>query len=131
MALPRVKAQDFVGKEAYLKAREVEPEIKLCTLTVDDHTDSKGEKRYMIGVCPVLTEDGESIIAKDGWPSYVSSAGYGAVVGKYILMAYLPTKYAQVGQKLKVEYFCEQYPVTVDVVGAAPLYDPNHDRLKG
>jgi glycine cleavage system aminomethyltransferase T/glycine/D-amino acid oxidase-like deaminating enzyme len=131
MALPRVKAQDFVGKEAYLKARGEEPKIKLCTLTVDDHKDSKGENRYMIGVCPILTEGGESIVDFEGRPSYVTSAGYGACVGKYILLAYLPTEYATVGKKLNVEYFSEHYPVTVDIVGAAPLYDPNNDRLKG
>lgn len=131
MALPRVKAQDFVGKEAYLKARDEDPVTLLCTLTVDDHTDSKGEKRYMVGVCPVLTQDGASIVDAKGRPAYVSSAGYGAVVGKYILMAYLPPEYAKAGNKLQVEYFCEHFPVTVDVVGAAPLYDPKHDRLKG
>jgi glycine cleavage system aminomethyltransferase T len=131
MALPRVKAQDFVGKEAYLKARDEDPVTLLCTLTVDDHTDSKGEKRYMVGVFPVLTQDGKSIVDAKGRPAYVSSAGYGAVVRKYILMAYLPPEYAKAGNKLQVEYFCERFPVTVEIVGAAPLYDSKHDRLKG
>lgn len=131
MALPRVKAQDFVGKAAYLKAREQEPITRLCTLTVDDHTDSKGEKRYMIGTFPVLTQDGKSIVDAKNRQAYVASAGNGPYIGKYILLAYLPPEYAKVGTKLSVEYFCEKFPVTVEVVGAAPLFDPNHDRLRG
>jgi glycine cleavage system aminomethyltransferase T len=131
MALPRVKAQDFIGKTAYLKARESDPITQLCTLTVDDHTASNGEKRYMVGNIPVLTLDGESILDAENRPSYVASAGNGPCVGKFILMAYLPPEYAKVGTKLKVEYFGEQFPVTVAVVGTAPLFDPKNDRLKG
>jgi glycine cleavage system aminomethyltransferase T len=131
MALPRVKAQDFIGKAAYLKARAEDPVTLLCTLTVDDHTDSKGEKRYMVGNFPVLTLDGKAITDAKKRPAYVASAGDGPCVGKYILLAYLPPEYAKVGTKLKVEYFCEHFPVTVDVVGAAPLYDPQNERLKG
>ncbi|MFV0436153.1 MAG: FAD-dependent oxidoreductase [Desulfopila sp.] len=131
MALPRVKAQEFIGKEAYLKAREVEPITRLCTLTVDDHTDSKGEKRYMIGSFPVLTTDGKPIVDSRNRPAYVASAGNGPSIGKYILMAYLPPEYARAGTRLSVEYFCERFPVTVEVVGSRPLFDPNHDRLRG
>ena len=39
---PRVKEQDFVGKEAHLRQREEEPAAILCTLTVDDHTSASG-----------------------------------------------------------------------------------------
>ncbi len=131
MALPRVKAQNFIGKAAYLKARENDPITQLCTLTVDDHTASNGEKRYMVGNIPVLTLDGESILDAENRPSYVASAGNGPCVGKFILTSYLPPEYAKVGTKLKVEYFGEQFPVTVAVVGAAPLFDPKNDRLKG
>jgi len=131
MALPRVKAQDFIGKAAYLKAREEEPVTVLCSLTVDDHRDSTGENRYMIGNFPVLTLDGKSIVDARNRPAYVASAGNGPCVGKYILMAYLPPEHAKLGTKLKVEYFCEQFPVTVAAVGTTPLYDPQNERLKG
>ena len=63
--------------------------------------------------------------------NYVASAGNGPCVGKFILMSYLPPEYAKAGTKLKVEYFGDQFPVTVDVVGTAPLFDPKNDRLKG
>ena len=85
----------------------------------------------MLGNFPVLTQDGKSIVDAKNRPAYVASAGNGPCVGKYILMAYLPPEHAKVGNKLKVEYFCEHYPVTVEVVGAAPLYDPQNVRLKG
>ncbi len=59
-----------------------------------------------------------------GRRSYVTSAGGGPSLGKHILMSYLPPEYAKVGTKLKVEYFGEQYPVTVAAVGATPLLGP-------
>ena len=41
MQRPKVKAADFVGKEAYLApARGGTPQTVLCTLTVDDHTSA-------------------------------------------------------------------------------------------
>lgn len=59
---PRVKKQDFIGKEAYLKSREEGPAAILCTLTVDDHTSASGVKRYMLGKEPILTLDGKGIV---------------------------------------------------------------------
>ncbi len=75
LARPKVKAQDFVGKQAYLKAREEEPAATLCTLVVDDHASSSGERRYMLGREPVLTLSGDPIEDRKGRRSYVTSAG--------------------------------------------------------
>jgi glycine cleavage system aminomethyltransferase T len=131
MALPKVKPQDFIGKEAYLEVRDREPAAVLCTLSVDDHTSSSGEKRYMTGHCPVLTSDGAPIEDQKGRRSFTTSAGAGPSLGKFILMAYLPPEHAEAGNHLKVEYFGETYPVTVEVVGSKPLFDPKNERMKG
>ena len=131
LARKKVKEQDFVGKEAYVKALAEEPAAILCTLTVDDHTSASGVKRYMQGNEPILTLDGERIVDAHGRGSYVTSAGNGPSVGKYILMSYLPPEYAKEGEKLLVEYMAEQYPVTVAVVGSRPLFDPTNERMKG
>ena len=61
MQRPKVKAADFVGKEAYLAQREAAPATVLCTLTVDDHTSASGTKRYMLGGEPILTRDGGTL----------------------------------------------------------------------
>jgi glycine cleavage system aminomethyltransferase T len=131
MALPRVKPQDFIGKAAYLKARQTDPAAVLCTLTVDDRTASTGERRYMVGHVPVLTADGAPIVDAENRRSYATSAGDGPSIGKFILMAYLPPDQATVGNRLKVEYFTEQFPVTVAAVGPTPLFDPENTRMKG
>ncbi len=60
MQRPKVKAAEFVGREAYLKQRAEDPTAVLCTLTVDDHTSKSGMKRYMLGGEPILTADGGS-----------------------------------------------------------------------
>ncbi|MDZ7761242.1 MAG: FAD-dependent oxidoreductase [Desulfovermiculus sp.] len=131
MSRPKVKSQDFMGKEAYLQARKEDPAAILCTLTVDDHTSQSGEKRYMLGNEPILTPDGQPILDSKGRRSYVTSAGAGPSLGKHILMAYLPPEQATKGNKLQVEYFMEHYPVTVEAVGPTPLFDPANERMKG
>ena len=130
MQAPRVKSEDFVGKEAHLRHREEEPAAILCTLTVDDHTSKSGEKRYMLGREPILTRAGARIVDRHGRGSYVTSAGAGPSVGKHILLAYLPPEQAVAGGQLAVEYLGERYPVTVAVVGATPLFDPENQRVR-
>ncbi len=131
MMRPKVKPQDFIGKAAYLKQRAEPPAALLCTLTVDDNTSASGVKRYMMGREPILTLDGRPIEDGKGRRSYVTSAGSGPSIGKTILMAYLPPAHAAVGNRLKVEYFGEHYPVTVAAVGSTPLFDPENKRMKG
>lgn len=130
MQTAKVKAQDFVGKEAHLKHREETPAAHMCTLVVDDHTSKKtGEKRYMMGREPLLTLDGKSITDSHGRNSYVTSAGSAPSLGQHLLMSYLPPEYAVEGTKLLVEYMHEHYPVTVARVGITPLFDPKNERI--
>jgi glycine cleavage system aminomethyltransferase T/glycine/D-amino acid oxidase-like deaminating enzyme len=130
MQAPRVKAEDFVGKEAHLRHREEEPAAVLCTLTVDDHKSRSGEKRYMLGREPILSRDGAAITDRLGRRSYVTSAGAGPSVGKHILMSYLPPEQAVLSTKLLVQYMGERYHVTVAVVGSTPLFDPENTRIR-
>jgi glycine cleavage system aminomethyltransferase T len=130
LALPRVKAADFVGKQAYLAARESGPAATLCTLTVDDHTSSAGIPRYPQGGEPILTLDGERIVDRKGRGSYVTSAGSAPSLGAYLLMVYLPPEHAVEGTRLLVEYMTEPYPVTVARAGRTPLFDADDVRMK-
>ncbi len=124
LALPGLKSQDFVGKAAYTKAREGEPEATLCTLTLDDVA------RFPQGGEPVLTPDGARITDRRGRPSFVTSAGAGPSLGTYLLMAYLPPWHAVEGTGLLVEYLGERYPVTVARAGRTPLFDPDDTRMR-
>jgi glycine cleavage system aminomethyltransferase T len=45
-------------------------------------------------------------------------------------MAYLPPEHANVGEQLALEYMGEQYPVTVEVVGSTPIFDPENARIR-
>ena len=84
LARATVKPVDFIGQEAYLKARENEPVAVLCTLTVEDHMSQRdGMKRYMTGREPITTPSGGRIVDEKGRPSYVTTAGAGPSVGKY------------------------------------------------
>ncbi len=129
MAPPKVKSQEFIGKEAYLRHRDEDPAALLCTLTVDHHRSPSGELRYMMGGEPIVTRDGDSLVDRKGRRSYVTSAGSGPSVGKHLLMSYLPPEHAVVGSELAVDYLGERYPATVAVVGSQPLFDPTNERI--
>ena len=126
-----VKDADFIGKEAYASGLNGENAATLCTLSVTDHAPNGGEPRFMLGGEPVLTASGEPIVDDHGRRSFVTSAGTGPSLGKHLLLAYLPPEYATEGEDLLVEYFANQYPVTVERVGSKPLFDPSNDRIRG
>ena len=131
LARPRVKDADFIGKEAYLAARGAgDPEVLMCTLTVEDQTDGRGRKRHMMGGNePILTPDGGRIIDSHGRASRVTSAGYGPSVDRHLLMAYLPQELAVPGTDLQVMYMNELYPVEVATTGA--VFDSTASRMTG
>ena len=130
MAWGKVKELDFVGKQAHVRQREEEPAAVLCTLTVDDHSSSNGQKRYMLGGEPILTREGAPLTDRDGRRSFVTSAGAGPSLGKHILLSYLPPEHANVGEALAVEYMGERYPVTVERADSTPLFDPDNERVR-
>jgi glycine cleavage system aminomethyltransferase T/glycine/D-amino acid oxidase-like deaminating enzyme len=131
MQRPKVKEQGFVGKEAHLRHREDEPAAILCTLTIDDHASASGVKRYPLGREPITLRDGAPLTDAKGRRSYVTSAGAAPSLGKYVLMSYLPPEHAVEGSTdLAVEYMTERFPVTVDVVGARPIFDPENTRIR-
>ena len=131
LARPKVKAADFMGKESYVAARAGDAQTKMCTLTVEDHTDSQGRKRYMQGGNePILTMDGQRIEDPHGRVSRVTTAAPGPSVGKHLLMAYLPTELANIGTDLQVMYMNELFPVKVGAVEGS-VFDPEDTRLKG
>ncbi|MGI8513638.1 MAG: GcvT family protein [Acidimicrobiia bacterium] len=131
LSRPTVKPVDFIGREAYLKTRDIDSAAVLCTLTVEDHMSKRdGIKRFMTGREPITSPSGERLVDEKGRPSYVTSAGAGPSVGKYLLVAYLPPEYAVAGTDLAVMYMDELYPVKVAVAGSIPLFDPDDQRMK-
>jgi len=121
MAWWKVKEQDFVGKAAHVAAREREPVATLCTLTME------GNERFPLGREPVVRGDGSPITDAKGRRSYVTSAGMGPSLGKYVLMSYLPP---DAREDLHVEYLGERLPVTLEVVGSRAPFDPDNERIR-
>ncbi len=131
MQRPKVKAAEFVGREAYLKQRAEDPKAVLCTLAVEDHSSKSGMKRYMLGGEPILTADGKVLTDDHGHRPYVTTAGSAPSLGKHLLMAFLPPSEATVGNELSVSYMEERYPVTVASADATAVFDPSNDRIRG
>ena len=78
LARPRSRP-DFIGKAAYLEAREPASPRAMCTLTVErpDTSSSGGTRHIEGGNEPILTLDGERILDSHGRVSRVTSAGTG------------------------------------------------------
>ena len=131
LARPKVKAADFIGKEAYLAARDREPVTVLCTLEVLDHTSADGTARYPTGGNePILDLAGQRIVDAHGRVSRVTTAGAAPSLDAYLLLAYLPPEHAVEGNELQVMYMDEGFPVRVARVGSRPLFDPDDERMK-
>ena len=131
LARPKVKAADFIGKEAYLAARERDPVATLCTLAMTDHTSAAGIARFPTGGNePIVTPDGARIVDAHGRVSRVTTAGAAPSLDQYLLLAYLPPEHAVEGTELGVVYMDERYPVRVERVGSRPLFDPDDLRMK-
>ncbi|MDN5898938.1 MAG: FAD-dependent oxidoreductase [Brachybacterium sp.] len=130
LALPKVKAHDFIGRDAYLAARRGDPVALLCTLAVDAGAE-RGIARCMTGGEPVLSREGAPLVDAKGRRSAVTSAGPGPSLGRYLLMAYLPPQHAVPGTALQVEYLGHRHPVTVLTAGRTPAFDPQDARMRG
>ena len=131
MQRPKIKDQDFIGKEAIVAQAGEAPQTVLCSLTVDDHTSASGVKRYMLGGEPIVTRDGGQLTDGHGHHPYVTTAGSAPSLGKHVLMAFLPPDQAIVGNQLAVSYMEELYPVTVESIDATSLFDPENLRIRG
>ena len=64
---------------------------------MDDPTSATGVKRYPQGREPILTRDGQRLVDRCGRGSYVTSAGSGPSVGKYILLQLPAARAGQAG----------------------------------
>ena len=126
LALPGLKSQDFVGKAAYTKAREGEPEATLCTLTLDARRGASPQ-----GGEPVLTARRRAHHRPPGPAVVRHERGRGAVARDAPAMAYLPPWHAVEGTGLLVEYLGERLPGTVARAGRTPLFDPDDTRMQG
>ncbi|MBI3166496.1 MAG: FAD-dependent oxidoreductase, partial [Chloroflexi bacterium] len=109
----KLEKQDFIGKDALVKAKAKGLTRKLVCMTLaDDRTIALGKE-------PIRA--GETIV---GW---VASGGYGYSVKKSLAYAYLPMEHSQVGTKLTVELFGERMAAEVVV---SPLWDPKGERIR-
>jgi glycine cleavage system T protein len=109
----RLAKGDFIGREAAARIKETGVSRRLCCMVTEDPA------AILAGKEPLL--DGERPVG------YVTSAGYGATVGKSVLYGYLPVEYAEPGTTLSVWTAGHAEPV---VVSAEPLFDPAMERLK-
>ncbi|MEM7801055.1 MAG: FAD-dependent oxidoreductase, partial [Chloroflexota bacterium] len=109
--LVKLKKDNFIGRDA-LKA--IRANIKanglqrrLVTITLDDPN--------------AVVTGNEPIFDNGTCLGQITSGNYGYSVGKYIAFGYLPTKYAEPGTQLEVEYLATRFPATV---AEDTLFDP-------
>lgn len=109
----KLDQEDFIGREALLRAKEQGITQHLTCLTSDDPR--------------VVLLGGEPIMAGIEKVGYVNAANYGYSIGRFIAYGYLPTQYTEAGTALQIIYEGERYPF---VVSREPLFDPKMHRMK-
>ncbi len=107
----RLDQDDFKGKEALLKIKEIGISRKLCCLTLDEGV--------LLGKEPIL-KDGKTV-------GYVTSTNYGYSSGKQIAYGYLPIELTDKGTQVEIEYFGKRLTATV---ADDPQYDPKMEKIK-
>lgn len=111
----RLDKGEFVGREALMRQRAEGVRQRLACLVLE--------------AASAIPHGGEAILTSDGRVvGYVSACEHGHVVGKTIVLSYLPSELAHPGTLLDVDVLGERRPATVV---DAPLYDPGNARLKG
>ena len=132
LARPKVKANDFYGKQAYVAQRELaEQAAYLCTFVLEDTTDDSGVVRYPVGQWPLLdAQTKDIIIDAHGRRSYTTSVAFGPSLGQNIAMGYLPADRAKEGDTVLMEYFGCFFPARIVAVGYRALLDPENERVK-
>jgi glycine cleavage system aminomethyltransferase T/glycine/D-amino acid oxidase-like deaminating enzyme len=103
----------FIGREALVAAREREPRVRLCCLTLED------PRSVALGNEPVRV--GGEIAGR------VTSGGYGYTVRRSIAYAYLPPRHATPGTPVEVEIFGSWIAAEV---ASEPLLDPGGERIR-
>jgi dimethylglycine dehydrogenase len=109
-----LKKNDFVGRDAALKANEAGNGRRLTTLVVDaDDADVGGDE-------PILLND--EVV---GW---VTSGGYAHHAGASVAMGYMPGDLAASNASFEVEIMGVPRGARVQ---AEPLFDPKAERMRG
>jgi glycine cleavage system aminomethyltransferase T/glycine/D-amino acid oxidase-like deaminating enzyme len=103
---------EFVGREALLKQRDDGRTRERAVLTLEDPEAVVGS--------------GTPVFDGDRRVGHVTSAGEGYSVDEFILYAYMPPAYGEMGTDVEVQHENERYAATVR---RTSLYDPERERL--
>jgi glycine cleavage system T protein len=109
-----LEKDDFIGKAALVRQKQVGISRKLCTLVLD------GDEFTQI-------YGGEAIYFEGKVVSRVRSGGYGYTLKKNIYYAYLPVELSKAGTRFEMDLIEGRYK---GVVTASVLFDPKGERLR-
>ena len=129
MQRPKVKAADFVGREAYLAAAGRAPRpcsARWPSTTTPRRPAQALHARRRADPHPRRRHADR----RPRPPPYVTTAGSAPSLGKHVLLAYLPPEEAVIGNELAVSYMEELYPVTVGSVDATAAVRPGNERIR-
>ncbi|WP_067964236.1 GcvT family protein [Nocardiopsis trehalosi] len=104
----------FIGRDALRRRAAAAPARRLATLTLDDPS------RMVLGGEPVMIDGAAA--------GHVTSAAFGATIGRPVAHAWLPAAAAAPGTRVSIAYFGADLAATV---AAGPLVDPDGTRLRG
>ncbi|MBS1270719.1 MAG: 4-methylaminobutanoate oxidase (formaldehyde-forming) [Gammaproteobacteria bacterium] len=106
--------EDFVGRDAALRARDKPPPRRLATLVVDaDDADAWRDEP--------IWRNGEIV-------GFVTSGGYAHYVEKSVALGFVPRELRAEGERFEIEILGDRRSATVTM---EPLLDPGAKRMRG
>ncbi|HUK09170.1 MAG TPA: FAD-dependent oxidoreductase [Stellaceae bacterium] len=109
-----LRKNDFIGRDAALREKEVGPKRRIVTFVVNDGgADCIGDE-------PVW-HDGKVV----GW---ITSGGYAHHVGKSLALGYVPAELAAASSGFEIEIIGHRRPASI---AQRPLFDPEGRRMRG
>jgi dimethylglycine dehydrogenase len=108
------KKNDFIGRDAAMRARETPPKRRLSTFVVDA-ADAD------VWADEPIWRDSKVI-------GFVTSGGYAHYVGKSVALGFVPTEMIAEGAEFQIEILGELKPARLIT---QPLFDPDATRMRG
>ncbi len=116
-ALVKTDKPEFLGRDAYLKIRDLPPGQKLCCFTIESPPGREGADAW----------GGEAIFHSGGYVGRITSGSYSFTFNTSVALGYVDAAFAIPGEKFEVAIL--GIPHKAELL-PRPLFDPKGEKLR-
>jgi dimethylglycine dehydrogenase len=116
-ALVKTDKPEFLGREAYMKIKDLPPRQLLCNFSIDSAPGSEGADAW----------GGESIFRDGKYVGRITSGSYSFTFGTSVAMGYVDAPFVSPGEDYEVAILGVPHKAKML---AQPLFDPRGEKLR-